>query len=282
MDGITYCSPKRHKNFQKHGTCFTHTELKQIANQYNQSHPKTKISIRSSRSIIDGLKKSIKQCNGLDEYCWIEQPFVGDLQDNLQSNFRPVKPISWESNNEEWLNTFDILHVMKQYEYKFKEFKFLGVFPIDFAKPIGLNACVSQAMCKFDVSNLKETIIGVVFNTDTSDRPGKHWISSYMVIDPTHPQFGMYFFDSFGKTPPLEVTQLFDSIKSKVKNINVLVNKKRYQYKNSECGMYSMLFIILMLENQSMKFKNIQSLIGKDDVVNRLRNVLYRPSSLYS
>ena len=48
------------------------------------------------------------------------------------STFTPYKPTEWEKNPVEWLSNFDILNVLKQYEEKYSDFKFIGPTPIDF------------------------------------------------------------------------------------------------------------------------------------------------------
>ena len=54
----------------------------------------------------------------------------------------------------------------------------------------------------------------------------------------------------------------------------LIYNDKRHQYGGSECGVYSMYFLLQRLENISMKQiskKNIS-----DEKMNKLRNILYR------
>ena len=51
-------------------------------------------------------------------------------------------------------------------------------------------------------------------------------------------------------------------------------NNVRFQYKNSECGVYSMYFIISLLNGQ--KFKDFIKNIIDDDTINKLRYKYYR------
>ena len=55
-------------------------------------------------------------------------------------------------------------------------------------------------------------------------------------------------------------------------------NHIRHQYKNSECGVYSMMFIINMLENNDFT-KNTSNII-LDDEMNQNRNKLYSPTNV--
>ena len=52
-------------------------------------------------------------------------------------------------------------------------------------------------------------------------------------------------------------------------------NKKRHQYGGSECGMYSMNFLIESLKGKTLK--DFESKQITDREVNLLRNYLYRP-----
>ena len=61
------------------------------------------------------------------------------------------------------------------------------------------------------------------------------------------------FFDSYGSNPPNEVMKLMIRLKEQSKNIGkdmeLIVNKTRHQYKNSECGVYCIYFITKLVEN---------------------------------
>jgi hypothetical protein len=62
------------------------------------------------------------------------------------------------------------------------------------------------------------------------------------------------------------------------KNINgkcdVRYNKTRNQFKNSECGVYSINFILQLLDDKS--FDYIQNNPIKDDDINKLRTKIFR------
>ena len=57
----------------------------------------------------------------------------------------------------------------------------------------------------------------------------------------------------------------------------VFYNSKRYQYKNSACGMYSIIFIIELLKNKSIY--EVLSIMGGDDETEELRNKYFRPNT---
>ena len=54
---------------------------------------------------------------------------------------------------------------------------------------------------------------------------------------------------------------------------DVRYNKIQHQFKNSECGVYSMNFIIRLLNNES--FDHIVNNITKDDKMNDCRNAYF-------
>jgi hypothetical protein len=57
--------------------------------------------------------------------------------------------------------------------------------------------------------------------------------------------------------------------------IPVRSNTVRRQYRNTECGMYSMLFLIRMVSTKK-SFDTVCQSMGNDATVERYRNILYR------
>jgi hypothetical protein len=57
-------------------------------------------------------------------------------------------------------------------------------------------------------------------------------------------------------------------------SFDVRYNKKQHQFKNSECGVYSINFIIRLLKGET--FNEITENITKDDEMNNCRNVYFR------
>ena len=75
-------------------------------------------------------QKMKKRFDCKDQLCWMGSKVVKQTKDDdiLKNTFRPNGP----KKQFEWLSTKDIEDVMKQYEYKHKDFKFLGAMPSDF------------------------------------------------------------------------------------------------------------------------------------------------------
>lgn len=290
------CAPARSGHFSETGSCLTYSELRTVAALYNKTNEKNRIPISDFTS-IEKLNKALQErfgekCDKGYQHCWIEQPMIKDTYDlynKLKSTFRPIKPRSWNRNQREWLNTYDILHVMKQYEDAFDSFEFLGVFPVDFQVQYESGICVVQEMCNFDVQKFIEkgkNSFGVVFNLDKHNEPGSHWVSVYACFDSTNPKFGTCFFDSVGKKPPKEIYDFMSNIKrqseklfsqKEMKHFKTKFNNIQKQFKNTECGVFSMVFPIFCLKHTEKTYRQVRELIGNDDAIYKYRDILYSP-----
>jgi hypothetical protein len=282
------CAPKV-QGLTSSSSCLTYELLVLLINVYNSTHT-NKIAVlpkRQKQKMWVAIKDKLASQCGADEACWMEQPFVKQsaAYAKLSPQFKPQKPASWKANPDEWLNTYDILDVMKQYEESDKSYMFVGVFPVDFAAHnASTGTCVVQEMCQLDIATAWKSgvrKIGVVFNTDKSTGSGEHWISLYIGLDPKRKNFGVYFYDSVAMSPPREVLKFMRTIKKDIEalhpkhssSVPYMINKVRRQYKNYNCGVYSMLFQIMMLK---MMFTDVCAKMGYDDDVQKFRDILYR------
>ena len=248
-------------------TCFTHDSLKKIAKAYNKTHS-GKIRISSGKKELwrDIQDKLNNECG--DETCWIGLGFVKNIKDiNIKEyTFKPVIP----RGRYQWLSTSDINAVLKQYQKLFKgKFKYLGALPIDFAK-------INRTMKNFNISReLKKGFetVGVVFNLDPHNKKGSHWVSLF--IDARGNVVTIDFFDSYGDEPPKEIQNFIKRLQKQLSyKVKVRVNTIRHQRKKSECGMYSLLFIIDRLLGVS--FDNFVSNVIRDKIANDMRKVIFR------
>ena len=198
----------------------------------------------------------------------------------LKMSFRPEKPEEWHKNFNEWLSTTDIDKVLKQYSQADPHFNYYGATPIDFDLKSG-DKCVVNSLCKF---NLKEhlikgqTKIGIVFNTDNHNEGGEHWVSMYIDckgVNLSEPC--IYYFDSIGDDAPQEIIDLVDKIKlqglKNGKTFTYFSNDKPHQHGDSECGVYSLHFIIYMLEGGN--FKDYIRKNKSDEYMEKFRNVFF-------
>ena len=115
--------------------------------------------------------------------------------------------------------------------------------------------------------------IGIIFNLDPHDKPGSHWVAAYINMYKKE----IYYFDSYGDRTPSKIKTLVKRIQNESKKLGkkykFLVNKKRHQYSNSECGMYCLHFIIEMTNGTS--FQKFQNIRYTDKLMKKLRNIYF-------
>lgn len=274
--GKDSCSPVKDKEELMKYTCYTKDALKKLKNLWNARHPDTKIKTNSPKKIWEQLKQNMSStCNR--ESCWLKQKWLNQgMVEKLEENFATPQPESWKKNKQEWLNSLDINNVMKQFENKHSEFEFLGPSPIDFDDHEMYGECVWEELCKFQLSEKiknKKKKIGIIFNLDTHDKPGSHWVAMFVDISKGE----IYYFDSYGDKTPQRIKKLAKRIQEQSSKIGkqfiFYENKVRHQYSNSECGMYCLYFIIKLVENKP--YKNLVNKKIPDKEMLRLRNIYF-------
>jgi hypothetical protein len=274
-----YCSPKNSNNRY---TCFSYDSLVKIAKSWNKSNKKNRINLKennTTRKLWQTINNKLKKKYS-GEWCWIQEEFVKSLGDReINSTFRPHTPREWYDNKNEWLSTLDIENVMKQYEKVYKNFKFIGPVPIDFDYEYSLGNCIIDELCKIDIIELQKkkiNKIGIVFNLDKHDEDGSHWVSMFVNLNKNR----VYYFDSYGENPPKEVDVLANRLVEQGLNnnqrIKYIKNDTRFQFKNSECGVYCMYFITQLLKGKT--FKSFKKNIIKDDEMMSNRGYFYSPN----
>ena len=247
------CSPKDKKELNAF-TCYKNKDLHKMRNLWNARHPDHVIKSNSPLEIHNQLAGFMKDtCN--KESCWLKQNFIQDsgLKKEITNSFAPTAPKEWKKNPNEWLSSIDIHKVMKQYEKAYKCFDFIGPSPIDFDVKKMYGDCVWEELCHF---NLQKEIdkgkfkIGMVFNTDPHYKPGSHWISLFVNVKKGQ----IFFFDSGGDKAPKEVIVLVNRIIQQGRELKKPIHFKfdenypvEHQYGNTECGVYSLFFIVHML-----------------------------------
>jgi hypothetical protein len=205
---------------------------------------------------------------------------------------KPLKPIDWCSDPDKWLDNTNIEGVLKAYEGIYPWFKVLGVYPIDFAAPspyVGdKKVCLEKAMCEVSIPALRAAgykYAAVVFNLDNHLQSGSHWVAC--VIDVADP--GVYYFDSYGIPPPKQVEIFMKSLandepgllkgrvrtggRRRVIEDRIGFNGRRFQYGGTECGMYSLYFIICMIHGMTFREFVKHPVPDKDMIA--LRDILF-------
>lgn len=289
MDLDNFCAPHRVDMMRSTGTCLTHADLTVVANAWNNSNPGSVIprAVFTKKSL---LWKAINDrfansCGSLGEHCWVQKvQQTPNVKAVSIESFKPLKPSSWYKNKNEWLNTYDILLVMKQYEKLHKDFKFVGVFPRDFAFRYDGVHCVSREMCDPSVFDRKKNVkkYGFIFNHDTHDQPGSHWVALFLCFDQSSKLFGSHYFDSTGKEPKPEIMDFMNKM-SREHDLPIASIKSpiRKQFKNTECGMFSLNFLIQCIDSEKhISYHDIVRHMGTDDQIARLREIFYTPNYL--
>ena len=260
-------------------TCYSKPVLYKIKESWNKKHPENKIISNDPYIIWKSLRSVMKHKHSCKrESCWLKHLCIKEgLPANIYDlTFSPEMPKSWLENPNEWLSSLDIIKVMKQWEQRYKCFKFMGPSPIDYDTHKMFGECVWDELCKFNLKNHlknKNKKIGVIFNLDPHYKSGSHWVAVFMNdIKKT-----IYYFDSYGDKPHSQIKKFINMIISQSREIGetykYLENKKRHQFGNSECGMYSMYFITQMLQNKC--FEKFQKRVVTDAYMLKLRKKFF-------
>lgn len=262
------CSPKSRASVpQSSQSCFSWQTLSRIARKYNEANPQDKIEIhRTQQDLYNAIRSKMPECK--DEKCWTRARFLnaGDREELIE-NFKPPIP----QGKYAWLNTDDIDRVLTGYEKVFSSFSYLGAHPLDFQtytrgfKPVELIRNPQTGKKKF----------GIVLNLDRSNQPGSHWVAIFIDINDRV----MEYYDSYGLSAPKEVREFFDRITERRNGWTYKENKKAHQQKNSECGVYSINFIVQRISGSS--FDKTVNTIVRDAEMNERRQSYFDPLESY-
>ncbi len=292
------CAPS--KNYSD-GSCFTLDSLKKIATNYNKKNSnKIDINLPKAQLVSELEKKLENKCS--DQTCWLRLDIVKELEnEDIESNtFRPRGP----SKKYEWLSTSHINDVIEQYQKIHNDFLFLGAVPLDFED---LPVLGISNLNFADLEKQGKTKIGLVINLDEHWKDGSHWVGLFSDLANNQ----IYYFDSLGKKP-LKRTRKFvnkiakylyskkygeklpiNDILQKIKktggqntntnthlkklmdgNFDIRYNHIQHQFDNSECGVYSINFIVRLVSGET--FDNVINNITKDEAMNANRKVYFR------
>lgn len=289
----TICSPNVASEFGNVFTCFSLKQLIYIAKMYNNWINKKGQLCNNKNMCIDNNLKPIKIygkynkmkaedpqiknflwkeiCKRLyplckkDESCWIELEFLNNSSSNNSHKniINKIKLLTFKPkkiyNERNWLNTSDIENVLYQYEKLDKRFKFLGALPSDFYK-----------IQNIDISNFtKYTKIGIILNLDGYKQNGSHWVAIY--IDKKNKK--IEYFDSTGSPPNTNIKIYIKDLQKNFPDYKYLQNNYKHQILDTECGVYSIYYIIHRL--LGFNFEYITSNIIKDEDMQQFRNYIF-------
>lgn len=243
------CNPAAIKDAAHPTTCYSEKNLLKIRDAYNANHSDKPIDTNiPAKELIHELKKRLSsKCPKED--CWLNLLPKAQREILDKEVFAPDQPKEWDSNPDEWLSNFDILNVLEQYEKAYPKFEFLGPTPIDF-DTVKNGKCIWEEICHFQISKYQEkgvTEIAFIFNLDKHNQSGSHWTSMYLSLKHNK----LFYFDSALNDMPKEVQVLVDRITKQASDLGINLhfekNVRQHQRGNSECGMYSLFFILTLL-----------------------------------
>jgi len=282
------CSPAVRK-ISVRNSCYTPKILFMIRDAYNKDHSEEdKITETDPTKLWKIFNSRFVQCKKED--CWLNQIKDANLKKKIDRYvFAPDKPYEWKNNPNEWLSNFDIMNVLEQYEQTYKQFEFIGPTPIDFDKVVE-GSCIQSELCHFqlrDQIKRGKTQIGIIFNLSPHTSSGSHWVSLFIDVK----ERTIFYFDSAGEPIPKEIKVFVDRVMSQVKDMDgskyafYQNHPKEHQMGNTECGVYSLFFIITMLTGFSpltrgrMNMKQKIHLFKKrtipDKYIEKYRNVYF-------
>jgi hypothetical protein len=237
-------------------------------------------------TVYKKLKGEVQGCAEGAENCLVDRAtsLSEEEKRSLRSTYlRPRYPGEWKQKPDTWLDDSQIRTVLKQYETAHPWFHFVGVFPIDFSAPDpyakqqnpSALKCLYPEICDLNVKREYERgvrMLGFVFNLDPHFKNGSHWVSMFMDIrDPKRPFVG--YFDSYGYKPPRLITRLMKSLRIQAPTARLGYNARRFQYSTTECGVYSIYFLISMMSG--IPFKEFCKRRVPDSVMLDVRKALF-------
>jgi hypothetical protein len=270
-----YCAPGSRDKV----SCYTKSQLLEIARRYNSRYGDSIIQLNGTKDELwqDINNRMSGKCK--TETCWAT---TFDYDAGLAS-FRPLRP----PGVTPWLSTGDIKAVLSQYTSVYQDFLPIGPLPIDFCG-------IGDIVCDMDVLRAyrKGTrTIGVVFNTDPSHLPGKHWVALFIDMRPANRNsWEINYFDSFGNANMApEIMRLIKHITKSLASAGIRITPKlncsdsvctnnvKHQRNSTECGVYCIHFIVKRLEGTSWEsLVTSMSRELNDERMIALRNFYFR------
>jgi hypothetical protein len=239
-------------------------EVEALRVAYNKEHPHEK-PIPKTGNIWDQITFRLKEaCKASTHECIVR---------NLIE--KPAAPMSWKVNAEEWLSSEDIDQCQKAYMKLIPDYLYMGTVPIDFDTHSETGKCLVSALCSIDLRDVYKKgfrRVGIIFNTDVSTGPGEHWIAAFADFrdELEYPQ--MTYFDSYAHKPEKEIQRLMNRWSNQIPKMKLRYNKIRHQYKNAQCGMYSLYFLHCSLFDIPMEDR------VPDDVIAMMRPMFFKVS----
>lgn len=293
MDGgtkrIRFCAPGIKVGPNDVPTCYTRKQLIILAREINNGgggggERKKLIKTSGSKAAIWQQIRDAMGDRCRYESCWMEKADLPyEMKVDMAKRFLPKRPKTWDANIHTWLSNFDIDAIMELYEEKHRDFSYLGTVTAD---------CPVSYKCElsgFDMCDLYKkgiTRAGIIYNLDTHEKGGSHWVAVF--IDLKHGR-ELSYFDSYGMPPPPLIRKFLErqyrALNAAAARgefggrgggpaVKYVVNKKRHQRGSSECGVFSINYILQKINGKKMS--QISRVRITDAQMNLLRRNLFR------
>lgn len=304
LDPDMKCAPSKKYT---DGSCFSVDTLKAIAENFNKKN-KNKINLNQSKEqLVKELESRLSdKCD--EQTCWLRLDVVKELnnEDVLTNTFRPTGP----KKKYEWLSTTHINDVIEQYHSIYKDFLFLGAVPSDFAD---LPILGIGDLDFVELEKQGKNKVGLVINLDEHWKDGSHWVGLFTDLKKNQIYFfdslgrkpikrirkyinkiTKYLYNKKynSKLPINDIIEKMKDIKGNNETSKKLIKNNKYlsnllgggfdirfnhiqhQFDNSECGVYSINFIIRLVSGES--FDSVINNITKDEEMNANRKIYFR------
>lgn len=175
-------------------------------------------------------------------------PLIGLSNTDLDNRFNPQGPY----NSLDWLTNKNIDDVLDKHTMAFPNFVHVPFQMIDFKK---YNGELSKVNWQLLINTNKDSL-GCVVNTDVSTGPGQHWVAIFVDLAGK----SVEYFDSAGQNPQPEIIEFLIDTAATLNSIteggfkDICVTRMRHQKKNTECGVYSLFYIISRLNDVPYRF----------------------------
>ncbi len=213
--------------------------------------------------------EAAKEHTGCDSESCLYKKIQVLNKDDLGDRFAAQGP--WNSTT--WLSNDHIDQVLEQWRIKFPKFYHVPFQMRDFAKTGGELTRVNWREVAGEYTSL-----GCILNTDTSRGTGEHWVAFYVdFVNRT-----VEYFDSAGHKPHPEFSSFVVDTAHRLSEVtgkrytDQLVTRVEHQQGNTECGVYSLYYIISRLNG--VPYKAFEYGKIDDNMMVEFRKLLFRHS----
>ena len=262
---------------EKKEVCLSPSEfriLKQVTVKYNFLD-KTMIDMLDYEGLVLLLRDKLQVDS--EKEIWDHEKVKEIVGDSIAKFIKHLKynPDGPAGSNE-LLNNFNIDDTLSSYTIRAaviysKRFLHVPFQMIDFE-----SQKTELAKLDFIEASKKYDCMGVVLNSDVSSGPGKHWFALY--VDFKKNPLTIEYFNSSGRPPYPEIIDWVENVRSDLLKKNVQVGLKvvatqRIQESKTECGVFSLIFIIGRLEGKPTEYFTAKNV--NDEYMLKYRNILF-------